>query len=73
MSDMKGGLYPAPAHAVAKHTVVRLHVSGYSIKLLTLTNAPDSRMICLMLAPPAPMIAPTAELGTLICSDSFAG
>jgi len=48
-------------------------IVGRVTELLTLTNAPESRMICLMLAPPAPMIAPTAELGTLICNDSLTG
>ena len=33
---------------------------------LTVTNAFESRIICLMLEPPAPMMAPTAEFGTLI-------
>jgi len=37
---------------------------------LTMTKAPESRMICLMLVPPVPMMAPTAALGTLIWHSS---
>jgi len=35
-----------------------------------MTKAPESRMICLMLVPPVPMMAPTAALGTLIWHSS---
>ena len=40
---------------------------------LTVTNALESRIICLMLDPPAPMMAPTAAFGTDSWFISFVG
>ena len=46
-------------HIFSTHLLIMLRV-------LTVTEALESELTCLMLDPLAPMIAPTAEFGTLI-------
>ena len=51
------------AHIFSTHLLIMLRV-------LTVTEALESELTCLMLDPLAPMIAPTAEFGTLIWHNS---